>query len=300
MKKREPLFFWDGLKQSFTERKVVFLLSIFALLLSFLPMIWETYFNPEPILIVKEHLANQVENNYKNWKIEQSQNTPFIHNNDRKKRVKNYEKDINLAEWKDLVSQGISSKSANILLKYRRGIGVFKDWKTVMKSYGLNSAEKNILQKQFELNKTSQNEISIGNDATVTTKIIDLNLSSKEELMKMRGIGNYYANKIILYRTYLGGFHSMEQVAEIRGIPDSVFLKVKEQSLVSNNFKTINLKESTAIEIAKHPYLNMKQAKRIKAYLLQHSTFADLEKFQSVTLMSDEDLEKIAPYLNFQ
>lgn len=47
---------------------------------------------------------------------------------------------------------------------------------------------------------------------------IDINIASKDDLMRIKGIGDVYADRIIAYREEIGGFSALEQLTEIQGI----------------------------------------------------------------------------------
>ena len=53
---------------------------------------------------------------------------------------------------------------------------------------------------------------------TVSPKplVIELNSADSTALVSIRGIGQYYANKILRYREQLGGFHATRQLKEIK------------------------------------------------------------------------------------
>ena len=53
---------------------------------------------------------------------------------------------------------------------------------------------------------------------TVPRFPININTATKEELMYIRGIGDTYASRIIDYRDEIGGFSSLEQLLEVKGI----------------------------------------------------------------------------------
>ena len=46
--------------------------------------------------------------------------------------------------------------------------------------------------------------------------VIELNSADSTALVSIRGIGPYYANKILRYREQLGGFHATRQLKEIK------------------------------------------------------------------------------------
>lgn len=55
---------------------------------------------------------------------------------------------------------------------------------------------------------------------------LNLNTCTAEELMTINGIGEVKANNIIEYRDYLGGYTSVEQIKNIKGIGEGVYEKV--------------------------------------------------------------------------
>ena len=56
---------------------------------------------------------------------------------------------------------------------------------------------------------------------------ININTADKKELMLISGIGEKYAERIIELREKLGGFTSIEQLKEVKGIGDKTFEKIK-------------------------------------------------------------------------
>lgn len=58
---------------------------------------------------------------------------------------------------------------------------------------------------------------------------ININTATAEELDTLSGIGPAYAKRIIDYRTANGGFKSIDQIQEIKGIGPKTFEKIKDQ-----------------------------------------------------------------------
>lgn len=55
---------------------------------------------------------------------------------------------------------------------------------------------------------------------------LNLNTCTIEQLMTIDGIGEVKAVNIVEYRDYLGGYTSVEQIKNIKGIGESVFAKI--------------------------------------------------------------------------
>ncbi len=71
---------------------------------------------------------------------------------------------------------------------------------------------------------TEENTYSAENTEVVYP--INLNSCTADELMTVSGIGESKAQLIIEYRDYLGGYTSVEQIKNIKGIGDTVYKKI--------------------------------------------------------------------------
>ena len=70
----------------------------------------------------------------------------------------------------------------------------------------------------------------VGNDSeSSTNEKISINKATKEELMKLSGIGESKALDIINYRNENGLFKSIEDLKQISGIGEKLFEKIKDQ-----------------------------------------------------------------------
>ena len=64
----------------------------------------------------------------------------------------------------------------------------------------------------------------VGGDA-----LININLATKEELMKLNGVGEAKAELIITYRQSKGGFRDIKDIMKIKGIKQKFFDKIKDK-----------------------------------------------------------------------
>lgn len=59
--------------------------------------------------------------------------------------------------------------------------------------------------------------------------LVSLNKATKEQLMTLPGIGESKADAIVNYRREQGGFGSVEEIMNISGIKEGVYLKIKDK-----------------------------------------------------------------------
>jgi competence ComEA-like helix-hairpin-helix protein len=140
------------------------------------------------------------------------------------------------------------------------------------------------------------NKEADGRDKKVHT--IELNSANFDELQKFRGIGEYYAKKIVEYRHRLGGFYKPEQLMEIKGIDSTRFEMFRNQITIDTyHIQRININTATDIELSKHPYINKFTAKAIISYRNFKGKITSASELLNQKLISDIQMEKIAAYI---
>ena len=77
-------------------------------------------------------------------------------------------------------------------------------------------------EKPKQIGETS----SVGN---LNDAIININTASKEQLMKISGIGKTKAEAILAYREKNGEFKRKEDITKVRGIGKATFDKIKDK-----------------------------------------------------------------------
>lgn len=68
---------------------------------------------------------------------------------------------------------------------------------------------------------------------TISEGKVNINTASREELMKLNGIGESKASQIISYRETNGLFKRIDDIMNISGIKEGVFNKIKDYIIVS-------------------------------------------------------------------
>ena len=130
--------------------------------------------------------------------------------------------------------------------------------------------------------------------------IIDINTSDTLQLMKIPGIGNAFAKRIISYRNLLGGFYRLEQLQEVYGMYEELYEKiVPYMQTEANEITLIPVNTASLDKLKSHPYINFYQAKAIIEMRKKKGKLENIHEFYLLEEFTEEDLERIKPYLAF-
>ena len=180
----------------------------------------------------------------------------------------------------DLEFQKVT-KVSDSLLKALAPLFKFPDWVSHKKEF------KSFPAKNFE--KKSK------------IVILDINNASKEDLMKVYGIGDAFSNRILKQKELLGGFVSMEQMKEVWGLSPEVIENLNKYFKVSTvpKIKKISINNASIKELCLFPYFRYPLAKAIVTYRSMNGdikNFADLIKINGFPV---EKINFIGLYLDF-
>ena len=130
--------------------------------------------------------------------------------------------------------------------------------------------------------------------------IIDINQATKEDLMKVNGIGDKISDRILEQKQKYGAFVSMEQMNDIWGLSPEVVEKLKVSFMVSTtaNCKKINVNNASIKELSQFPFFKYQLAKDIVTYRSMNGDIRieDLSKIKGFPV---DKIKIIALYLEF-
>ena len=136
--------------------------------------------------------------------------------------------DINHASAMELENlPGIGPVISKRIVKYREASGGFQKLDELKKIY--NFSEENYHKALPFLRIKAQK-----GKAVRSLPKIDLNKATKNELMKLSGIGEVLAGRIIKFRTLLGFFCRKEQLLSVYGIKQEVFEDIRNSLIISS------------------------------------------------------------------
>jgi competence ComEA-like helix-hairpin-helix protein len=232
--------------------------------------------------------------------------------------------DPNVADSASLVLLGFSPRQAKSIVSYRNKGGRFYNRESFGKSFVVSEemyarlyhyidigqkapVSRTFVEKTVEPDKISENktvaELS-ENKSTANigkkTYTVELNNADFDELQKFRGIGEYYAKKIVEYRNKLGGFCKPEQLMEIKGIDSVRFEMFRNQIVIdTSHIRRIKINAATENEFAGHPYIGNFTAKAIIRYRKFKGTITSANEMINEKLITQQQAEKIAAYIEY-
>lgn len=227
---------------------------------------------------------------------------------------------IGTEDWQRL---GLTAKQAASIMRYREKGGRFRSKTDVQKMYTI-SADRferlrpfillpdSLTRREMKLThvqretphrtsfaRTDRPEDSLRVNRTM--RKVEANTADTTALIALPGIGPAFARGIVKYRDGLGGYYSLDQLAEVyvlRDKPDAV-ARLKELLVVDTlAIRRIPLNTCSVEDLAAHPYIRWKLAKPIVAYRQHHGPFKEVADLRSIHLIDEALYRKLAPYLS--
>jgi competence protein ComEA len=203
--------------------------------------------------------------------------------------------------WQQL---GVPDKTVSTIRKYLSKGGHFYKPEDLGKIYGFRPGDYERLKPHI---KIASAERQVKNDVPVlkkqehsyANKPLDINTADTTQLIALPGIGSKLAARIVGFREKLGGFYSVEQIAEVYGLADSIFQKLKSRLQVNDaEVKKLNVNKATKDELKIHPYVRWNIANAIVEYRNQHGDFNNLDDLKKIPAINDNMYTKLLPYLS--
>ena len=147
---------------------------------------------------------------------------------------------------------------------------------------------------------SSTQDHALNKEAFAAPRKLEVNSCDSAQLEALPGIGPSFAKGIIKYRDQLGGYYSLDQLAEVyvlKDKPDAIE-KVKQLLVVDTlMIRRIAINTCTVKELAAHPYIRWKIAKPLIAFRQQHGPFDRVSAIMGCALIDEALHRKLAPYL---
>ena len=217
--------------------------------------------------------------------------------------------DPNTADSSTLVHLGFKPWQAKNMVKYRAAGGRYRKPEDLKKLYGMPDSMYQALTPYIYIAREEVDSVAVDSlrkdslprwEEENKDTILNLRTADTVELKMIHGIGSYRARQIVRYREQLGGFVSVEQVLEAKGMEN-----VDADSLLAHfwidsvKIEPMNVNSVGVQRLSRHPYLRFEQAQAIYELRRKKIRLDSIQQLQQIECIPAETLEKIAPYLNF-
>lgn len=128
---------------------------------------------------------------------------------------------------------------------------------------------------------------------------LDINVASKELLIRIPGIGETFGERIVEYRNQLGGFANIEQLTEVKGITPKKFSAILPFIVLKKKNNTIKINKATDKQLLIHPYLNEDQVAEILR-IRRVRKITSIHDLSDNINFTEKDLTRVEPYLTFE
>lgn len=159
-----------------------------------------------------------------------------------------------------LVILGISQNLAEQIINYRSKVGPFKTKADFSKLYNLSDSLYKVYEPYLLLPES--------HIPSAENKPVEINSADSLQLIAIKGIGPFYAHKILEYRRKSGGYYSLDQLDEaFIAYGNTLEEKRRRMSEIksklhvnSSLIKKINITTATQKQLSQHPYINYRQS----------------------------------------
>lgn len=185
---------------------------------------------------------------------------------------------------------GFSTRQARALVEYRnRGAEGIRDMQELRDCYGVSSEMADSLEAYV-----------IFPEPKPYGGLIEINSADSATLRSVAGIGAKSVVAIMEYRRLLGGFYSIEQIAELKCVTAENFARISKQICCDSCvISKIDINFAPACELERHPYMTRSAIKRIVELRKSKGGWKSFGEMRQDKIFGAKQETAIAPYLHF-
>src|SRR5690554_816672 len=196
---------------------------------------------------------------------------------------------------------GMSPEEVDRLLEFRTQDKYVNSAAEFQKITGISDSLLHSMSPYFKFPEWTQLSNRVESREKPDLKRVDLNKATYNDLVALKGIGDYFANAVLNEREKLGGFVSVEQLRYIKGLRPEAVTLLKQSTFIKNKpaIVKVNINTASREELIQIPYITSYIAREIvvlRSKEDQPLRKEDLEKISSLPL---DKLKIIELYLDF-
>lgn len=295
----------DLLAYNRSERRGIWLLILLIIAVTSTRLLMQTWGKQDQAINI-EHILAESAPRFRNqsWQSQKRKDDRGDYGHGKKDSLFHFDPNtIDAATWQTL---GLSEKQASVITGYTSKGGRFRTKEDLKKSFVIS--ERFFAKVEPWIRIQSQTPERPPTDSESGQKqakdrpwqaSVDLNSADTAQLKYLKGIGSVLAQRIVTYRSLLGGFHTTAQLEEVYGLTPEV-IRMNQPRLIVAETDITGIKINTASEksLAAHPYINRKLAYMIVT-IRQERPIASLEDLRKRLPPESIIHEHLLPYLRF-
>lgn len=196
---------------------------------------------------------------------------------------------------------GMSVEEIDRLLKFRQSNEFITSSKHFQEITKVSDSLLLVIAPYFKFPNWTSSKKEIKEPSSEKIAIVkkDLNLISKEELLKINGIGEKLADRILAYKQKLKGFSINEQLYEVYYLDKNVADKVlsKFEVIQPPTIEKLNINTATFKEVLSIVYVDYELTKLIFQYKTKVGKITSINELKKIDNFPLEKFNRIALYL---
>ena len=131
--------------------------------------------------------------------------------------------------------------------------------------------------------------------------VVELNTADTTTLKKVPGIGSAFEKRITGFRALLGGYYSVAQLSEVYGMDEERYQALAPWFTVDpSQIRRLMLNNIPQDSLQRHPYISYAQARVIIRLRNQKGKLTGWENLQLLSEFTDQDKNRLQPYISFE
>ena len=314
---------------SFTKRERLTITLLTVLIVVVQMLIWtsDRWTQFLPVFLKQRYQEEQLFRAYvdsmDNQRRSSKEISPVVEQQKQHQVIKLVAFDPNTADSATLLGLGIEAKVVRNIIKYRSKGGTFRKTSDFGRIYGIKPNVLAALEpyiripmfqpetdhRPLEPKNTSKpdepapNEVAtapFGQSGLTSGSNFELNSTDTSMLLQIKGVGLITANQIERYRKQLGGFYSLDQLNDIKGLYPETLTRLKSMLHVDpSKIAKLDINKTSLEKLKAHPYLDFWQSKVILELRKARGRIEKLEDLAAYKEFKTTDLERLKWYLSF-
>ncbi len=188
-----------------------------------------------------------------------------------------------------LVRIGFTERQARAVVRYRLAVGSIRDLRMLAACFVVGDSVAELLAPYALFPAGESGE-----------ELLELNGADSAALRGVIGIGEKTVAAILDYRRRLGGFHSVAQLSEVRGVTESNFERIVQQIYCDScKIQKIDINFASPDKLRGHPYLPPATLRKLLSKRQLKGGWRTVEELIDDHIITRREALRLAPYLRF-